>query len=320
MNSQAAALHNARKQITELQGEMTARAIKLANEIEKLDAVLSVKESKEFLKLRCGLASSDISTLVKFSHTLKGREEILQKHRVPFPVIKRLVTASEDVRNEALARISSGARFDISDFGAISKRFANLTEAEAIARSQRRTIRRIAEPKNSAEGLTPLLKAAQRSAQPFAELVILLQGGQLRDVFYDETKIGLCQIQVSVEEIRALAKPAHVIDTKDVAARIGTDGIFVTHLVHAGFLKPLKQGYKRGGWWFLPADVDEFHKTYTTLSQLARADSLHFSTVTAALTKAGVKSIAVEQNRAIYLRHEAEEAMAKRRLKGVRIN
>lgn len=72
MNSQAAALHNARNQITELQGEMTARAIKLANEIEKLDAVLSVKESKEFLKLRCGLASSDISTLVKFSHTLKG--------------------------------------------------------------------------------------------------------------------------------------------------------------------------------------------------------------------------------------------------------
>jgi DNA (cytosine-5)-methyltransferase 1 len=155
MNSQAAALHNARKQITELQGEMTARAIKLANEIEKLDAVLSVKESKEFLKLRCGLASSDISTLVKFSHTLKGREEILQKHRVPFPVIKRLVTASEDVRNEALARISSGARFDISDFGAISKRFANLTEAEAIARSQRRTIRRIAKQRNS-EALTQL--------------------------------------------------------------------------------------------------------------------------------------------------------------------
>lgn len=169
MNSHATALNEARKKIISLQQEMTERVIKLAEEVEKLDAILPSKENREFLRTRCGLATSEISTFSKFSATLKGHRETLLKRRVPFTVIKRLVSTTEDVRTEAISRIASGARFDLSDLIVIKKSFNKLSEFEMIARTQRKTVRRIVKARTS-EKLARLESDADVLMSKIAEL------------------------------------------------------------------------------------------------------------------------------------------------------
>ncbi len=109
MNSKAESLAAAKRRILELQAQMSDRILKLAAEVEKLTAVVTEREAREFLRVSCNVASAELSTYVKFAATLKGREEMLAKARVSFPVVKALVSADTDTRTEVLERMEIGA-------------------------------------------------------------------------------------------------------------------------------------------------------------------------------------------------------------------
>ncbi|WP_421406628.1 DNA cytosine methyltransferase [Agrobacterium tumefaciens] len=135
MNSKAEALAAAKKRILELQSQMSDRILKMAAEVEKLTAIVSEREAREFLRVACNVASTELSTYVKFADTLKGSEETLRKARASFPVVKALVSAEPDTRTEILERIEIGARISTADITAIRKRLkdAGLTPEEVIA-------------------------------------------------------------------------------------------------------------------------------------------------------------------------------------------
>lgn len=122
MDSKAEALAAAKDRIISLQSRMTSRILDMAAEVEKLLAVVTTREAREFLRVRCNLPASELSTYMAFSNTLKGSEDLLRRARVSFPVLKSLVSADDAVRSEILERMEIGARIDPAEISAIRKR------------------------------------------------------------------------------------------------------------------------------------------------------------------------------------------------------
>lgn len=135
MDSKAEALAVAKKRIIDLQSQMTDRIIKMAAEIARLTQVVTEREAREFLRVTCNVPTAELATYVKFADTLAGREDVLEKARVSFPVLKALVSADEDTRDEIIERMEIGARISTNDITAIRKRLkeAGLTPAEVMA-------------------------------------------------------------------------------------------------------------------------------------------------------------------------------------------
>ncbi|WP_442139252.1 DNA cytosine methyltransferase [Rhizobium leguminosarum] len=135
MYPKAEALAAAKKRIIELQSQMTDRILKLAAEVAKLIEVVSEREAREFLRVTCNMPSSELSTYVKFSDKLAGREDVLDKARVSLPVVRALISADDEVRTEILERMDIGARISTNDISAIRKRLkeARLTPTEVMA-------------------------------------------------------------------------------------------------------------------------------------------------------------------------------------------
>lgn len=135
MNSKAESLAAAKSRIIDLQAQMSDRILKMAAEVEKLTAVVTEREAREFLRVSCNVPSAELSTYVKFAKTLKDSEAILRKARVSFPVVKALVSAEADTRTEILERMEIGARISTQDITAIRKRLkeAKLTPEEVMA-------------------------------------------------------------------------------------------------------------------------------------------------------------------------------------------
>jgi DNA (cytosine-5)-methyltransferase 1 len=135
MNSKAEALSAAKRRIIELQKQMAARILDMASEVEKLAKETTELEAREFLRVACNMPASDLSTYIRFSSTLRGREELLEKHRISFPVLKALVGADEETRSEVLERMEIGARIDLKGISVIRKRLreAKLTPEEVMA-------------------------------------------------------------------------------------------------------------------------------------------------------------------------------------------
>lgn len=138
----AQALSAAIRRITELQQQMTDRVLAMAIEIEKLTDVVPDGEAKALLKARCNLPAAELSTYLAFAKTLKGSEHVLRKSRASFSVIKSLVAADRDTRQEILERMAIGARVDTKDVALIKKRLADakLTPAEALAAVNRKAV------------------------------------------------------------------------------------------------------------------------------------------------------------------------------------
>ncbi|CAN7281951.1 DNA cytosine methyltransferase [Neorhizobium tomejilense] len=138
MNSKAEALAAAKKRIIELQAQMTNRILQMAVEVEKLLEVTTEREAREFLRVSCNLPTSELSTYVRYRKTLKGSENLLARRRVSFPVLKALVAAEPDAREEILERMDIGARIDAKEISAIRKRLheAKLTPMQVIAERQ----------------------------------------------------------------------------------------------------------------------------------------------------------------------------------------
>ncbi|MBY5786710.1 DNA cytosine methyltransferase [Rhizobium leguminosarum] len=135
MNSKAEALASAKSRIIALQSQMSSRILEMAKEVERLLETVSEQEAREFLRATCNVPSMELSTYVRFGSTLRGREELLQKHRVSFPVLKALVGADDETRSEVLERMEIGARIDLKGISIIRKRLreAKLTPEELIA-------------------------------------------------------------------------------------------------------------------------------------------------------------------------------------------
>jgi len=142
IDPKAQALSLAVKRITDLQRQMTDRVLAMAVEIEKLTEIVPAAEAKAFLKARCNLPATELSTYMGFAKTLKGSEDVLRKARAPFPVVKALVAAEQDARQEILERMEIGARIDTRDVTLIRKRLtdAKLTPAEALTAANKKAV------------------------------------------------------------------------------------------------------------------------------------------------------------------------------------
>ncbi|MCF1469830.1 DNA cytosine methyltransferase [Agrobacterium vitis] len=142
IDPKAQALSAAIRRITELQQQMTDRVLALAVEIENLTDVVPAGEAKAFLKARCNLPTAELSTYMGFAKSLKGSEQVLRKSRASFPVIKSLVAADQDTRQEILERMAIGGRIDTKDVALIKKRLADakLMPAEALAAANRKAV------------------------------------------------------------------------------------------------------------------------------------------------------------------------------------
>lgn len=138
----AQALSAARARILALQEQMTERVLQMAAEVEKLMEVVPAREAKAFLKVRCNLPAVELSTYIGFAKTLKGSGDVLRTGRVSFPVVKTLVSADAETREDVLARIAAGAQIDTKDVSAIKKqlRDSKLTIAEILAARNRKAI------------------------------------------------------------------------------------------------------------------------------------------------------------------------------------
>lgn len=114
---------------------MTDRILKMAAEVAKLAEVVTEREAREFLRVTCNVPPSELSTYVKFADKLAGTEDVLEKSRVSFPVVRALISADDEVRTEILERMDIGARISTNDISAIRKRLkeARLTSSEAMA-------------------------------------------------------------------------------------------------------------------------------------------------------------------------------------------
>ncbi len=115
MDSKAQALADLKKRVIAIQAQMTDRVLRMAAEVEKLQTLMPAKEAKDFLRITCNLPSSELGTYSAFARSLSGKEQLLKDARVSFPVLKALVTADDDTRNEVLARMEIGARIDTQD-------------------------------------------------------------------------------------------------------------------------------------------------------------------------------------------------------------
>ncbi|WP_392711029.1 DNA cytosine methyltransferase [Rhizobium ruizarguesonis] len=114
----------------------------MAAEVETLMDVVPAPEARAFLKARCNLPATELSTYVGFAKTLKGSEDVLRAARVSFPVVKALVSSDDDARREILERMEIGAQIDTKDVASIRRRLAaaKLTAAEASTAENRRIV------------------------------------------------------------------------------------------------------------------------------------------------------------------------------------
>ncbi|WP_245510306.1 DNA cytosine methyltransferase [Rhizobium ruizarguesonis] len=142
IDQKAQALSDARARILKLQEQMTDRVLQMAAEVEKLSEIVPPTEARAFLKARCNLPAVELSTYVGFAKTLKGSQDVLLKARASFPVIKALVSADAEARQEVLERMEIGAQIDTKDVAAIRRRLseAKLTVAESLAARNRKLI------------------------------------------------------------------------------------------------------------------------------------------------------------------------------------
>ncbi len=103
---------------------MTAKILAIAAEVAKLTEVAPEREIRDFLRVACNLPTSELGTYIGFAQSLKGQEAALRKARVTFPVLKALVAADADTRQEIVERMEIGARIDTKEIAAIRKRLA----------------------------------------------------------------------------------------------------------------------------------------------------------------------------------------------------
>ncbi|MGZ2449377.1 DNA (cytosine-5-)-methyltransferase [Rhizobium ruizarguesonis] len=142
IDAKAQALSAARNRILKLQEQMTDKVLQMAAEVETLMDVVPAPEARAFLKARCNLPATELSTYVGFAKTLKGSEDVLRAARVSFPVVKALVSSDDDARREILERMEIGAQIDTKDVASIRRRLAaaKLTAAEASTAENRRIV------------------------------------------------------------------------------------------------------------------------------------------------------------------------------------
>ncbi|MDQ0561502.1 DNA (cytosine-5)-methyltransferase 1 [Rhizobium mesoamericanum] len=138
----AKALSDARERILKLQEQMTDRVLQMAAEVEKLMTLVSPAEARSFLKARCNLPSTELSTYVAFATALKRSEDVLRNARASFPVVKALVSADANTREDILARMAAGAQIDTKDVATIRRRLAaaKLTASEAMTAHNRKIV------------------------------------------------------------------------------------------------------------------------------------------------------------------------------------
>ncbi len=219
IDPKAQALSLAVKRITDLQRQMNNRVLAMAVEIEKLTEIVPAAEAKAFLKARCNLPVTELSTYMGFAKTLKGSEDVLRKARASFPVVKALVAADQDTRQEILERMKIGARIDTRDVALIRRRLANAksTPAEALTAANKKAVaaavrRQAKASAASFEGRVAFLVEELRKyfrtdgeRSPVAERELRLRAGVLHvecNLLFGDAKDDLASIKLATPAFR----------------------------------------------------------------------------------------------------------------------
>jgi DNA (cytosine-5)-methyltransferase 1 len=175
MNIKADNLDAAKKRIVSLQRQINARILAMAAEVEGLLSIMPAKDAKAFLRVTCGVSASEIPTYVGFSKKLKGCEETLRASRASFPVVKALLGAEDDAREEVLARMDLGARVDVGDISAIRKRLrdSKLSPRQVVIDRNRKVVKAAARKRS--------LAATEAFQADLATLLMKLNGAGTKE-------------------------------------------------------------------------------------------------------------------------------------------
>ncbi|WP_438748248.1 DNA cytosine methyltransferase [Pararhizobium sp. O133] len=142
MNTTAATLTQARKNIIKLRKAVTEKAMKLAAEVGALEAELGADEVRQFLVSRCSLSKQEISTYSKISRNVGEYHEVFLERQVPYDLVKGLANSKETVRQLALAEIISGETFGTAELTRLRKSVASSyrSQSEMIASGRQRLL------------------------------------------------------------------------------------------------------------------------------------------------------------------------------------
>lgn len=130
-------LNSLKKCVLDQKKRMAHAFLRIEAAIHEARQTIPASKLKTFLVAECGLNRSDLNTYLRFDKAAIDRR-LVEKHSLPFAVIKALVSAPDVVRDEAIERIQLGSFVHSSDITAIKRRLADQAKDPAVERERRR--------------------------------------------------------------------------------------------------------------------------------------------------------------------------------------
>ncbi|MGM4913151.1 TniQ family protein [Rhizobium sp. 768_B6_N1_8] len=211
-------------------------------------------------------------------------------------VFRQLAKAGIVKHDEVFAEVTSSTL----------KRYSIASLHELVEAAQK--VAPVAEP----NGLSPLTTAVSQATIKYFRIVELLLAQELTTVFYDRSAVGLAQILVDPNEIRALsAVDERWVTSDEVAAELGV-GVPIFHtFVRSGLIQGHRLGvsrYRSRTLFFDRQEVRAFHEKYVSSAKLGENYNLSSAAVSRRMFKLQVPVVRAD-NFVLYLRTEAEALM-----------
>lgn len=132
------ALDEVGNDIRKLQATITKAVIALADRVESLRTILPANAVEGFLATECGVPRQEIPFYRKFVTTFDKYRNLLASKRISPSVMKAMLSARPEIRQETLTRIAGGAAIDVSDVTAIARDLKRLELSDTeVVRQQR---------------------------------------------------------------------------------------------------------------------------------------------------------------------------------------
>ncbi|WFU10295.1 TniQ family protein [Rhizobium sp. CB3090] len=167
----------------------------------------------------------------------------------------------------------------------------------------------------SFEDLLPLNAAAKACGLQMPEIILLLQSKRLRNLTWDNHKVGFDAIRVDPKEIQSLCRTAALVDLTmaeaDEILRIGVDNLKV--LCNAGYVTSYmaKNSQNRLIRYIVAEDLHAFYDKYATVRGAVRRHQVTLKRLQLALRLSNVKAVIAKAGRfpEFYLCSEVSNAL-----------
>lgn len=100
--------------ILKAQAQATKAMLALCDAVSDVIDTSAISDPATFLRTECLISRSDIGAYRRYKSAVGADRELLQRHNVPFDIIKALVTADGPTREQALRRIQTGVPMEPS--------------------------------------------------------------------------------------------------------------------------------------------------------------------------------------------------------------